>query len=162
MSTYIADVLDNDGNSIRPITDWKAVQNAPDFASQIQDVKNSLTGDSGTWTTNGLQFLNGAGQADGTPVEYKYEHIGAYKALMISGAIKLPGLGSANSTDILQVPVPDWWNNSHCIVLNYLVPTWDSTQNWFTWNDGKIHLTNNSGSAQQATSWMDFQIMVLC
>ncbi|MGJ3707492.1 hypothetical protein ACLOA0_01665 [Limosilactobacillus fermentum] len=55
MSTYIADVLDNDGNSIRPITDWKAVQNAPDFASQIQDVKNSLTGDSGTWTTNGLQ-----------------------------------------------------------------------------------------------------------
>ena len=62
MSTYIADVLDNDGNSIRPITDWTAIQNAPDFASQIQGVKNSLTGDSGTWTSNGLQFLNGAEQ----------------------------------------------------------------------------------------------------
>lgn len=44
MSTYTADLKDSSSNSIRPITDWSAVQNAPDFASQIQSVLDIANG----------------------------------------------------------------------------------------------------------------------
>jgi hypothetical protein len=163
IKTYLED---DSGNAIRPATDWSVVENAPDFASQIQDVKNGLTGDSGTWTDSGLQMLSGTTIDSGNGLKYKFIHIGAYKTLMIAGAVNLPAIKAHQTIDVLSVPVPDWWetNNNYAeMVSNALVPlNEDLAMGWFHFHDGKLTCNNSWGSKDYAGGWFEVYFQVTC
>lgn len=158
IKTYMEDDL---GNALRPVTDWGSIENAPDFASQIQDVKNSLTGDSGTWTNSGLTYLNGASAEDANNA-YKFVHIGAYKALLFQGNLKLPALTAGTDYAILKFPTPDWWDSDHAVIANYLIPEWNSQNFWLKWDNNTLTIRNHSSADMAANGYMDIEFAVLC